>query len=303
VHPSLKHPDARTDWMDGPGLAEQEQVPKVDDGRSSIKNYELWCPPVGAWDFPMSRAEKVRRLLLVFGAEAETTEKQTSVLQQERDKWRARAKAAEAVLEPLSGAIAEERSVAAEALDKAAEAAEAAKAVLSNSMLGEMSLRPPALSVCSPKADDWVCDHRHSGLLIEAMSPQAAHVLRAVAGADGAVVSAVASRLRPGNSCESSQASLCSPEQSSPSRMRMANLLTPQHSSPSRMRRASLRSPHHGSPPQKLPSNQCSPQQCSPQQCSPQHGSPSKRLTVQQLQWPPPRASLLPESVVMAASL
>lgn len=40
-------------------------------------------PPFGAWDFPMSRAEKVRRLLLVFEAEAEGAELEASALRAE----------------------------------------------------------------------------------------------------------------------------------------------------------------------------------------------------------------------------
>jgi len=214
--------------MDGPGLAEQEQAPELEEGRPSARNNELWCPPVGAWDFPMSHSEKVRRLLLVFGAEAETSERESLVLQQERDKWRARAKVAEAVLEPLTGSVAEEQRVAAEALDRVVEAAEAAKAVLNTDTHGEMSMRPPALSRCTS-----------SEVLANARSPQHSSP----------------SRMR--------MASLRSPQQSSPSRLRMASQRSPHHSSPSRMRMASLRSPHQGSPPKRLPSNLCSPQHSS----------------------------------------
>merc|ERR1719464_1856296 len=42
---------------------------------------ELTLPPQAAWDFPLSRAEKVRRLLLIFEAELDHNRQEVQILQ------------------------------------------------------------------------------------------------------------------------------------------------------------------------------------------------------------------------------
>jgi len=82
---------------------------------------ELYFHPCGAWDFPMSRGEKVRRLLLVFEAEAKTGEQELLSLQRENGALRARAEAAEAVAEAMAKAAEQQRTTA-EAIAEAARA-------------------------------------------------------------------------------------------------------------------------------------------------------------------------------------
>mmetsp|Transcript_136997 Transcript_136997/g.381948 ORF Transcript_136997/g.381948 Transcript_136997/m.381948 type:complete len:286 (-) Transcript_136997:298-1155(-) len=72
---------------------------------------ELRFLPCGAWDFPLSRGEKVRRLILCFEAETRSSEQEIAVLSHENEALRARAQTAEVVAElPLAGATSWQRS-------------------------------------------------------------------------------------------------------------------------------------------------------------------------------------------------
>jgi len=123
------------------GLREEEQLMQDLPLHDAELTSELRCPPCGAWDFPMSREEKVRRLILVFEAEAKTGDHEISALQQEKDLWRARALAAES---PPATAT-EAGRCRADALDRVSRAAADAQAVLCGDRLSHMELPPVPL--------------------------------------------------------------------------------------------------------------------------------------------------------------
>jgi len=56
---------------------------------------ELRCQPCGAWDFPLSRSEKVRRLLLVFDTEVSSSECENARLRAENAELRRQLASAE----------------------------------------------------------------------------------------------------------------------------------------------------------------------------------------------------------------
>jgi len=123
-------------WRVAPGLREEEQRMQDLPLHDAELTSELRCPPCGAWDFPMSREEKIRRLILVFEAEAKTGDHEILALQREKDIWRARALAAEST----PATATEVGRCRADALDRASRAAAGAQAVLCGDRLSHVEL-------------------------------------------------------------------------------------------------------------------------------------------------------------------
>jgi len=150
-------------WRVAPGLREEKQHKQDCPLQDAELTSELRCPPCGAWDFPMSREEKIRRLILVFEAEAKSSDREISALQRERDTWRARALAAESTPATATEAgwcraeALDAGRCRAEALDRVSRATADAQAVLSGNhpshveLLGPPPSRPAGGLPGSPK--------------------------------------------------------------------------------------------------------------------------------------------------------
>mmetsp|Transcript_139658 Transcript_139658/g.246871 ORF Transcript_139658/g.246871 Transcript_139658/m.246871 type:complete len:512 (+) Transcript_139658:96-1631(+) len=75
-------------WASMPGLSEDSQKDLEREGQinaNAERLDEVAFPPCGAWDFPMSRGEKIRRLLMVFETEVEYGSREVAALRQENE--------------------------------------------------------------------------------------------------------------------------------------------------------------------------------------------------------------------------